>query len=317
MQMILSRVVTFLAMACIASNTFEQAPRRFGDVEKIGNRMILENDSRLISVDRELTIGDTFAAEFDKSARLVSDPSVVDLISRIGQNLAAHSDLSMRCHFRILDIDGMDVLAFLGGRIYVNKGIIMTAGNEAELAGAMAHGMAHIAARHTARLIDREVALHVQVIRGLHDWHWSSLTPFRMLPSLADLEGVAETEREFEGEADQLAVQYLWNTGYDPNAYITLLRKLMQREKGLPGTRPQPFSFMPDTKDRIAASEQERSQLPQKEHYILNTPEFDSVKARLQAIDNAEKSEELPTGEEQKRPILKRRATEGGERETR
>ncbi len=294
-----------LLLACISSVGAEQTTRRFGDIAKIGNRVISEKSSAILPVDKELTIGDTFASEFDSSLCLVNDASSTDMINRIGQNLATHSDLKISYHFKILDSDGMDVLAFLGGRIYINKGIIMTAGNEAELAGAIAHGIAHIAARHSARLMDREASPQVQMIRGMIDWHWSSLAPVRVAPGLMEPEGVAETKREFEGEADQLAVQYLWNTGYDPNAYIALLKKLMQREKELPGRETQLIAAMPATRDRIAASERELNQLPKKEHYVLNTSEFNSIKAKLQAIDAAEKSDALPAIE-QKRPILKR-----------
>ena len=101
-----------------------------------------------------------------------------------------------------------------------------------------------------------------------------------------NLEALAATQREFEDEADQLAVQYLWNAGYDPNAYITLLEKLLQREKDLSGIRHQPSSWMQDTKDRITASAKERNQLPHEDQYRLNTPEFDRVKAQLQALGN-------------------------------
>ncbi len=295
-----------LLLACISSIGAEQPTRRFGDVEKIGNRLISEKNPGFFPTDKESTIGDTFASEFDVSARLVNDTSATDLINRIGQNLATHSDLNIPYHFKILDSDGMDVLAFLGGRIYVTKGIILTAGNEAELAGAMAHGIAHVAARHSVRVMDREMALHVvQVIRVIIDWHWSSMAPVRVAPGLEEPDGVVETKLEFEGEADQLAVQYLWNTGYDPNAYIALLKKLMELERELPGRKTQLIAAMPDTRDRIAASERELHQLPKKDHYVLNTSEFDSVKAKLQKIDDTEKSDALPASE-QRRPILKR-----------
>jgi beta-barrel assembly-enhancing protease len=305
MRNITKLCMALLLLACISFVGAEQTARRFGDVEKIGSRVISEKNSGILPFDKEFTIGDTFASEFDASVRLVNDASAKDMISRIGQNLATHSDLNMPYHFKILDSDGMDVLAFLGGRVYVNKGIMMIAGNEAELAGAMAHGIAHVAARHSARLMDRKAVLHAQTIQAIIDWHWSSLAPVRLAPGLTEPEGVAEAKLQFEGEADQLAVQYLWNSGYDPNAYIALLRKLMQREEELPGRKTQLIAVMPYTRDRIAASERELNQLPQKEHYVLNTSEFNSVKAKLQAIDDAETSNALPTIE-QKRPILRR-----------
>lgn len=99
-----------------------------------------------------------------------------------------------------------------------------------------------------------------------------------MSPLPADLESRAAIYRDFAYEADQLAVQYLWNSGYDPNAYVTLLQKLLKIEKEHSGTKRRSIPLMPSTEGRIGASAQERNLLPRKNRYILNTPEFDGIK---------------------------------------
>jgi predicted Zn-dependent protease len=119
--------------------------------------------------------------------------------------------------------------------------------------------------------------------------------------------------RESEREADQLGIQYLWNTGYDPNAFVSFFEKMQEEEKSKPGRLAGWFRTHPSTTDRIVAAMEEQRYLPEKENYITNTSEFDRVKARLQSIDNAQKSEEGAGAQEQKRPTLKRRTNEGGE----
>ncbi len=303
MRMTTDSIMMALLLVCLPSCSAGQAPRRFGDVQNIGNGTA-SGVSDIISMDKELSIGATIAAEFDKSVRLIGDPAVVNLINRIGQSIVKHSDAKMPCQFKVLDSDEMDVWSLLGGHIYVTKGLIMTAENEAELAGALAHGIAHVALRDTARLLDKAKYLEVGAIPASPFGHWSNLK--LMAPQLqANLESMAATQREFEDEADQLGVQYLWNSGYDPNAYITLLQRLLKREKELSGTNRRLLPFIPATGDRIAASARERSQLPPRENYVLTTSEFDRVKTNL---FRAQKAEDITDTPVQKRPKITRKA---------
>jgi len=117
-----------------------------------------------------------------------------------------------------------------------------------------------------------------------------------------------------EREADQLGIQYLWNTGYDPNAFVAFFEKLLEQEKSKPGRLAGWFRTHPSTEDRIVASLDEERYLPEKDNYMIDTSEFDRVKSRLQSIDNAEKSEEATSGtKDQKRPTLKRRTDSGSQ----
>ncbi len=96
--------------------------------------------------------------------------------------------------------------------------------------------------------------------------------------------------RGFESDADFLGVQYMYKTGYDPQAFITFFEKIEAKDKKKPGTLAKAFASHPPTPDRIAKTQEEiRNILPSRPEYVLSTSEFDSVKARLAALENRKK----------------------------
>ena len=123
--------------------------------------------------------------------------------------------------------------------------------------------------------------------------------------------------RQSEGEADQLGAQYLWNTGLDPQGFITFFEKLEAKEKSKPGKFASFFRTHPPVENRIVKVQEEIGFLPVKDEYVVTTSEFDQVKQRLIAIDNklmapGATGSTGPT----KRPTLKRKTnTDRSERE--
>jgi predicted Zn-dependent protease len=114
-------------------------------------------------------------------------------------------------------------------------------------------------------------------------------------------------QRNFEAEADYLGLQYMYKTGYDPQAFVSFFEKLQAREKKKPGTIAKAFASHPQTPDRIAASQKEIATiLPARPQYIVTTSEFDDVKARLATIENRHKVIEEKDGS---RPSLRRTST--------
>src|SRR5207302_8400168 len=96
--------------------------------------------------------------------------------------------------------------------------------------------------------------------------------------------------RGFEAEADYLGLQYMYKSGYDPNAFISFFEKIQAKEKKKPGTLAKAFSTHPQTPDRIAKSQEEISRiLPARAQYVVTTSEFDTVKSRLAALENRRK----------------------------
>ena len=114
-------------------------------------------------------------------------------------------------------------------------------------------------------------------------------------------------QRNFEAEADYLGLQYMYKTGYDPQAFISFFEKIQAKEKKKPGTIAKAFASHPQTPDRIADSQQEiETILPAKAQYIVSTSEFDDVKSRLAMIENRHK---VIDEKEQNKPTLRRSST--------
>jgi predicted Zn-dependent protease len=307
-------LTTGLAMILISAGVY--ADRKHGDVENIGNRTVSGRIFGIlpnwVSMEKEVAMGAQIAGEFEQTARMVEDPVINDYVDRIGQNLVKHSDAKVPFHIKVVDTDEVNAFAFPGGYFYVNKGLLLAADNEAELAGVMAHEISHIIARHATSRMSKAQYLQLASIPALFvGGYWAQMGIQNALGLGLNLELMGVT-RESEREADQLGIQYLWNAGYDPNAFVSFFEKMQQDEKSKPGRLAGWFRTHPSTDDRIVASLDEQRYLPEKDNYIINTSEFDRVKARLLAIDNAQKSEEASGTQEQKRPTLKRRTTDDG-----
>lgn len=301
------------------------ADRKHGDIDKIGNRDVAGRIwgifPNFISLEKEIEIGAQIAGQFEQTAKLLDDPVVVEYIDRVGQNIVKHSDAKVPFHIKVVDTDEVNAFALPGGYFYVNKGLILAAENEAELAGVMAHEISHVAARHATRRLSK-----AQILQ------FATIPIFIFGPPLGSLAGagiynalglsinlgVLGITRESEKEADQLGIQYLWNTGYDPEAFVTFFEKLKAQEKEKPGKFAGFFRTHPSTDDRINLANQELKYLPPKPEYIVNSSDFDLVKARIVALDNPVKLEGGQTigPAEKKRPTLKRRTAGGDDGES-
>ena len=245
----------------------------------------------LTSLEEETALGQQMATEFEQTVKLLKDAVITEYIDRLGQNLVKHSDAKVPFHIKVVDADPADVLALPGGFLYVNKGLIFEAESESELAGVMAHGIAHVCSMHATRLqsIKQYLQLSNPTVSAGEPLSQTAIHYSYSSGLGINLELVATT-REFEMEADQLGIQYLWNTGYDPNAFVSLLEKMQVREKSNPGRSAAFFRTRPFTAERIAQCLEEQRALPKKDSYITSSPEFDRVKARLLAIDKAKTS---------------------------
>ena len=314
------RHLTVLAIVLVTMSGLSQsgyADRKHGDVANIGNRDI---SGRIwgvlpnwISFEKEIALGAQVAAEFEQTARMVEDPVIIEYVDRVGQNIVKHSDAKVPFHIKVVDTDEVNAFAFPGGYFYVNKGLILAADNEAELAGVMAHEISHVTARHATERMSKAQYLQLAAIPALFvGGYWTQMAIQNGLGLGINLELLGVT-RESEREADQLGIQYLWNSGYDPNAFVSFFEKLQEQEKAKPGRLAGFFRTHPYTINRIAAALDEQRFLPEKDNYIVSTSEFDRVRSRLLAIDNAQRAESGTTGAgDPKKPTLKRRTNTDG-----
>ena len=314
----MKRLRAILSISCLATALVSlpgYADRKHGDVENIGNRSVSGRIFKVlpnfVSMEKEIALGNQIAAEFEQTARMVEDPVIADYVDRIGQNIVKHSDAKVPFHIKVVDTDEVNAFAFPGGYFYVNKGLLLAARNEAEMAGVMAHEISHVTARHATARMSKGQYLQFAAIPALFvGGYWAQMGIQNAMGLGINLELMGIT-RESEREADQLGIQYLWNAGYDPNAFVSFFEKMQEEEKSKPGRLAGWFRTHPSTTDRIVAALDEQRYLPEKDNYIVNSSEFDRVRARLQSIDNAQKSEEAGDAKEQKRPTLKRRTADG------
>src|SRR5215831_215267 len=277
------------------------------DVDAIGNRKVGGRGmGNWYSIEGEIRMGKEYAQQVEASVKLVQDPVVAEYVNRIGQNLVRNSDAQVPFTIKVIDSDDVNAFALPGGFFYVNSGLILAADEEAELAGVMAHEIAHVAACHAAREQSRANLAQLATIPlifvggpiGYAAYEGAGLAvPLTFL----------KFSRGFEAQADYLGVQYMYKAGYDPGAFISFFEKVQVQEKRKPGTISKAFSTHPQTPDRIERSQEEIAKiLPAKQEYLVSSSEFDEVKARLAAIENKHK---LNDQKDTKKPTLRRAST--------
>ena len=274
------------------------------DVSAIGNRHIGTGTSPgdWYSLEKEIRMGKGYSEQIESGMKLVQDPVVTEYVNRIGQNLVRNSDARVPFTIKVVDSDEINAFALPGGFFYVNSGLILAADEEAELAGVMAHEIAHVAARHATRQMTRAQIANLASIPLIFVGGGLGYA-LQSAASLALPMTFLKFSRGFEAEADYLGLQYMYATGYDPQAFIAFFEKVQAKEKKKPGSIAKAFSTHPQTPDRIEQSQKEIARiLPARDQYIDDTSEFQTVKARLAALENRHKVED----QKENRPTLRR-----------
>lgn len=237
------------------------------------------------SEDTDIKLGRERSQQIERSMSMIQDPAVNEYVNLIGQKLVLNSDAMFTFTIKVVDSDEINVFALPGGFLYVTSGLIKASDNEAELAGVMAHGVAHVAARHAIRMMTRMAIaniMNVSLIPAGSNYVCPDCPTALSLPLV-----FVKFSRDFEAEADYLGLQYTYNAGYDPNGFIVFLEKLGKRENLKAGTLAASFATHPPAIERIRAARKEIVKiLPERDHSVMNTPDFDQVKARLVAIGN-------------------------------
>ena len=284
------------------------------DPRLIGKRNINKGVIAKMSggLDKEVALGRQLAAEVDREAKFIDDPVITEYVNRVGQNIVLHSDAKVPFTIKVIDSDEVNAFALPGGFFYVNKGLILAADNEAEMAGVMAHEIGHVAARHAMENQTKGMLANIGLIAGSIFLGGLGGMLINEGAQFGALLGFMKFSRNAEAEADMLGVEYLWAAGYDPNAMSTMFEKLAAQNKRKPGTFSKLFETHPQSVDRMEATRALVARFPEKEEYVENTSEFQRVKARLLRLSNAKASTagDLGAGDNGApgRPTLKRRS---------
>ena len=303
------------------------------DPDQIGSRNV-SGKVNFYSVEKEIALGKGLAQQVERQAKIINDPMIAEYVNRVGQNLVRNSDAKVPFTIKVIDSEEVNAFALPGGFFFVNSGLILKADNEAELAGVMAHEIAHVAARHGTRQATRgEIAQLATIPLIFMGGGWTTYGIYEAASVLVPI-GFLKFSRGFESEADMLGLEYMYKAGYDPTSFVDFFEKIETLEKRKPGTMAKVFSTHPMTDDRIQAAQKNiQNYLKAKPEYVVTTSEFNEVKSRLLAMHNrrkiddkdvnkpqlrrtpgsgngpvdADENGKTPKSDEDERPTLKRR----------
>jgi len=220
-------------------------------------------------------------------ATIVDDPEVESYIESIGYQLAANSDNNTLA-FTFFVVDSPDINAFAapGGVIGVNSGTILNSQSESELAGVLAHEIAHVTQRHMARQFEqagqfslpRAAAMLGAILIGIAN-------PEAGIAALTVVTGAAvqaqiNFTRANEEEADNVGIQLLARSGYDPQGMPEFFERLQQKSEYYQGNAPEFLRTHPLTTSRIASSKDRAARYEQVNH--VNTASYDLIRSKIE-----------------------------------
>ena len=256
------------------------------------------------SLEREIALGKQMSHEVELEARVVYDAAITEYVNRLGQNLVRNSAAKVPFVIKVLDSDEVNAFALPGGFMFVNTGLILKADNEAELAGVMAHEIAHVAARHGTRQATRGELINYSSIPLVFLGGWVGYA-VRQAAAIAVPMGFLKFSRGMEMEADHLGLEITYRSGYDPLAFVDFFEKLQAMQRAHPDTIAKVFSTHPMTGDRIRHAQREiQTEFKPLPDYVLDTSEFHGVRDRLTRIQLRRKGQE----QNEYLPVLKRRS---------
>lgn len=269
----------------IASGSYQN--RQWGDVKDIGFRQIAKGQ------EDDIKTGQDAIRQMKKQGLIppdLDDKAIEDYVNAVAQRVAAHSDLHVPLHVTVLNSKEINAFALPGGYLFVERGLLEAADDESELAGVLGHEISHDVARHANKLMKRatiasifyqgaEVAA-VLLTGGIASigLYYALQYGFYGLGLVLDLR-LLGVSREYELQADQLGIQYTWNSGYDPSGFIRFFDKIATKEgyvNGLSWFRTHPPFYQ-----RMVDAQREILFLPKKPNLVVQTADFEKMKKEL------------------------------------
>ena len=284
-------------------------PSTMNNIDAIGNRNVGCNKGmgNWYSLDKQVAMGRQYSQQVEHSAKMVSDPVVTEYVNRIGQNLVRNSDAKVPFTIKVIDTDELNAFALPGGFFYVNSGLILAADNEAELAGVMAHEIAHVAACHVAREQTRGNIVNLASIPLIFvPGGWAVYEAEQAALGIGVPLAFMKFSRNFES-AGRFPGHGIHVQGGLRSAVVHLV---LREDRGAgeeeAGHARQGVRFSPhDAVTALRHAQKEmKTVLPPRPEYVVDTSEFQQVKSRLASIENRHKVQNDKDNKD--RPTLRR-----------
>src|SRR5437773_595263 len=264
----MNRFSTFTLAVLVTLSSVAAAKDKKKDPDEIGNRDVGKGVN-FYSIEKEIALGKQLAQEVERQAKIVDDPVIAEYVNRVGQNLVRNSDAKVPFTIKVIDAEEINAFALPGGFFFVNTGVMLNADSEAEMAGVMAHEIAHVAARHGTRQATRGQIINYASIPLIFMGGWTGYA-IRQGAGLAIPLGFLTFSRGFESEADFLGLQYMYKAGYDPTRSIDLFERMLSMEKRKPGIIAKVFNTHPMTGDRITKTQRHIGEmLPGRPEFVV------------------------------------------------
>ena len=271
--------------------------RRWGNVKDIGFRQIMAGQ------EKDIKTGQEAIQQMKQNGMMpheLDDKAITDYVNSVAQRVAQHSDLHIPLHVTVLDSKEINAFALPGGYLFVERGLLDAADDEAELAGVMGHEIGHDVARHSHQMMTKATVAGIffnaaeiaaMVLTGgvaSIGMYYALQYGFYGLGLVLDLK-LLGVSREFELQADQLGIQYTWNSGYDPSGFIRFFDKMATKEGYVNGVSW--FRTHPPFYQRMVDAEREIMFLPKKPDQVVQTSAFEQMKKELAAYEKKNESE--------------------------
>jgi predicted Zn-dependent protease len=248
----------------------------------------------LFSPAEDVQVGQKASSEVNSQLPLIRDPQVVRYVNELGRRLATvapnkPSGMKYAWTFNVVNSSDINAFALPGGFIYVNRGAIEAAQDEAQIAGVIAHEEGHVVMRHGTHQAS-EIMLAQAPLSILAGLLGQSSSLGSDLAQLGISFGVSSillrNSRSAESQADEVGTYILYRAGYDPYGMAQFFQIIQQK---YPQRTIQFFSDHPNPGNRIRNVDEEIPKLGPKKNWKTDSPEFEAVKQRLQHMPPAPK----------------------------
>jgi Zn-dependent protease with chaperone function len=248
----------------------------------------------LFSPQQDVEIGRQSAAQVDQQLPILHDSRLQQYVSEVGKRLAAQAPgPEFPYQFKVVDVSDINAFALPGGFMYVNRGLIATAHDEAELAGVMGHEMAHVALRHGTNQASK--AYLAQAGLGVLGGLLGNSGTSQIIGAIGGF-GLNSLFLKFsrtdEEQADIVGAQIMARAGYDPMAMARMFETLRQEAGHDPSKLEEFFSDHPAPKDREARIEKE-ARLIGNFHERPPVGNFAQIQAELDRLPPARSMKQL------------------------